>query len=455
MSGHVTEAGIAQSAETDRPVSLDEAVSIAIRLQQNEQWVAAGDLYRRILEADPDHAAAVHFSGVLAHQEGRSEEAIALMERSLQLEPDHADWHSNLAIVLKDRLRVDEAMAACRSAIAIDPDHANALNNLGVLLRAQGDLAGAEEAYRAAIRVSPDHSDAWTNLGILLNGQKRIPEAVHCFCKVITFRPKHPEARRLLALAHCTIGEIDEAVRVFDEWLAEEPNHPIAVHMRAACSGEGVPDRASDGFVEQTFDSFAGSFDAKLAKLHYRAPELVTSMLVGPDVEAPLASKRFDILDAGCGTGLCGPLLAPHARRLVGVDLSAGMLAQARARSVYDEIVKAELTAYLRECTDAFDAIVSADTLVYFGALQDVASAAARALRVGGRLVFTVEALPDESSAPYALAHHGRYRHARQYLEGVLAAVGLCTEIASDVLRFESGEPVEGFVVRATKDLRT
>ena len=448
----MTEAGIAQSAETDRPVSLDEAVSIAIHLQQNEQWVAAGDLYRRVLEADPDHAAAVHFSGVLAHQEGRTEEAIALIERSLELEPDHADWHSNLAILLKDRLRLDEAVAACRRAIAIDPDHANALNNLGVLLRVQGDLAGAEDAYRGAIRVSPEHLDAYTNLGILLNAQKRIPEAVHCFCKVITFRPKHPEARRLLAIAHCTLGEIDEAVRVFDEWLMEEPNHPIAVHMRAACSGEGVPERASDGFVEATFDSFAGSFDAKLAQLHYRAPELVTSMLIGPDAEA---SKRYDILDVGCGTGLCGPLLAPYARRLVGVDLSAGMLAQARARNVYDEIVKAELTAYLRECPYVYDAIVSADTLVYFGNLLDVASAAARVLRPGGRFVFTVEALPDDSSAPYALAHHGRYRHARAYLERVLGDAGLRAEIASSVLRFESGEPVDGFVVRAARDLRT
>ena len=53
------------------------------------------------------------------------------------------------------------------------------------------------------------------------------------------------------------------------------------------------------------------------------------------------------MLDAGCGTGLCGPLIAPYARRLVGVDLSERMLAQARARDVYDELVKGELTAYL------------------------------------------------------------------------------------------------------------
>ena len=92
---------------------------------------------------------------------------------------------------------------------------------------------------------------------------------------------------------------------------------------------------------------------------------------------------------------------------------------------------------------------------MYFGSLHDVASAAANALRPGGRFVFTVEALPDEESdVPYSLAHHGRYRHARRYLEGVLADAGLRSEIASDVLRFEAGDPVEGLVVRATKDLR-
>src|SRR4029450_3384975 len=103
--------------------------------------------------------------------------------------------------------------------------------------------------------------------------------------------------------------------------------------------------RASDAYIEKTFDSFAASFDSKLAKLSYRAPELITEMLKRPGLPP---SKSLDILDAGCGTGLCGPLLAPYARRLVGVDLSERMLAQARTRGVYDELVKGELTAYLR-----------------------------------------------------------------------------------------------------------
>jgi predicted TPR repeat methyltransferase len=438
-----------QSPTTDRAVSLEEAVSIAIQLQQNDQWTAARDLYRQVLEIAPDYADAVHYSGVLAHQEGRSDEAVELIERSVALEPNRADWFSNLAIVLRDRLKLDEAITACRRAIALDPNHANAYNNLGVLLRAHGDPVEAEAAYRAAIRVSPEHSDAYTNLGILLNGLKRTNEAVICFCKVITFRPKHPEARRLLALAHCTLGDVDTAVSIFDEWLAEEPNHPIALHMRAACSGRDVPERASDGFVEATFDSFAGSFDSKLAKLLYRAPELVAAALAETE---PEMTKHLDVLDAGCGTGLCGPLIAPYARRLVGVDLSVGMLNHARTRNVYDDLFKVELTAYLRDVTEAFDVIVSADTLCYFGPLEDVVAAAAEALRPGGRLIFTVESMSDEGfDAGYFLSHHGRYTHARAYLERVLVGAQLRPEFRSAQLRLEAGDPVEGFVVCATK----
>ena len=126
-----------QSPTTDRALSLDEAISIAILLQQNEQWVAAGDIYRSILEVAPDYADALHFSGVLAHQQARSEQAVTLIERSLELEPDRADWYSNLGIVLQDRLKLDEAIVAYQRAIALDPDHANAHNNLGVVLRAK------------------------------------------------------------------------------------------------------------------------------------------------------------------------------------------------------------------------------------------------------------------------------------------------------------------------------
>jgi predicted TPR repeat methyltransferase len=430
-----------------REVSLEEAISMAILFQRNGQLDDAAKVYQRIFDVTPDHPDVLHYAGVLAHQQGRSDEGIALIRRSLDLEPDQADCYSNLGIIFKARGRDDEAIEAYRHAISLNPDHANAYNNLGVLLKAQGHLAEAEAQYQQAIRLNPEHLDAYHNLGVLLAGQKRTQEAVAYYCKARTIDTRHRESRRLLALAYCTLGEPDKAVEIFERWLEEDPENLVAQHMLAACSGRNVPARASDGYVEKIFDDFAPSFDSKLTQLGYRAPRLILAML--EDAGATPA-KALDILDAGCGTGLCGPLIVPYARRLVGVDLSSGMLDRAQETAVYDELVKDELTAYLEAHLAAFDVIVSADTLVYFGALNHVVEAASAALRPHGLLIFTLEAA-SESSADFNLGHHGRYSHTAVYVERLLVGADLRPEIVHAELRMEGGAPVPGLAVRAIK----
>jgi predicted TPR repeat methyltransferase len=128
------------------------------------------------------------------------------------------------------------------------------------------------------------------------------------------------------------------------------------------------------------------------------------------------------------------------------------MLDRARERNLYDELVRGELTAHLAACTESFDVIVSADTLVYFGPLDRVVAASEHALRAGGRLVFTVEELVgDGADAGYSIGPSGRYRHTREYVQDALEGVSLGAEITPAELRLEAGEPVAGLVVMATK----
>ena len=323
----------------------------------------------RVLEAAPDHADALHFSGVLAHQRGRSDDAIALIERSLELEPERADWYSNLGIVLQHRLRLDDAITAYRRAIALDPAHANAHSNLGVVFRAKGELAEAEAAYRAAIRARSRPLDAYHNLGVLLNAQKRPREAALCFSKVITLRPKDPEAAGCWRSRTARSARSRGSARSSRNGSMTSRTIPIARHMLAACSGRDVPARASDAFVERTFDSFAASFDSKLAKLSYRAPRLCGD--AGAIGRRP--SKSLDVLDAGCGTGLCGPLAravrAPAGRgRSLATDARPGARKECLRRARQGRADRATWPA----ARETFDVIVSADTLVYFGPLDDV-----------------------------------------------------------------------------------
>lgn len=436
------------STETSE-VTVTQALIYAIQLQQSNDLDAAEAIYKQILEAVPEQADALHFLGVLNFQRGHSETAIKLIRRACELIPNHPDCYINLGNVLAENSQFAEASTAYRHALELAPERADVYNNLGVVFKLLGRWEEAEASYLQAIELEPTATSAYNNLGLLHASRGRIKEAVHYYCLSIAKTPDNPDSRRLLGIAYYTQGKLGEAAKVFEDWLEVDPDNPVARHMLAACSGESVPDRAADDYVEQTFDRFADSFDSQLqGKLHYRAPELVVDAL-----ERTLSANTasLDILDAGCGTGLCGPLLRPYARQLSGVDLSGGMLLKADARQCYDTLTKVELTAFIAAQSGSFDAIISADTLVYFGPLETVFAAARQALRSKGLLIFTVEQLPpDRDEASFALNPHGRYAHGRQYIESTLTEAGFdARSIDAADLRTEGGTPVKGWVVTA------
>ena len=76
-----------------------------------------------------------------------------------------------------------------------------------------------------------------------------------------------------------------------------------------------------------------------------------------------------------------------------------------------------ELTAFLQGGESAYDLIVMADTLIYFGELKPVLTAAARCLGPGGMIAFTCELAPVGAGEPgYLLKPSGRYSHDHDYL---------------------------------------
>ena len=66
--------------------------------------------------------------------------------------------------------------------------------------------------------------------------------------------------------------------------------------------------------------------------------------------------------------------------------------------------------------------------------------------------VFTLEhAVEPRSDVESRLQYHGRYSHARPYVERALARAGFEPAIVQAELRMEAGSPVAGLVVRATR----
>lgn len=433
-------------------LELNRRLLVAMNLLREEQLEQADLALSAILTQWPGEPNALHFQGILRHTQGRSAEGVALIRKALELTPKEPGMWNNLGNVLVESQQLDEAVEAYRASIAAAPGQvatADALNNLGTLLRRQLDWTGAEKAHRDALSLRPDFVDGWYNLSLALLGQGRVAEGLEANSRAIALSPRDMQPRNQVIRALVMLGEREQAAQLYREWLEEEPGNPVAQHQLAACLGQDSPARASDAYVEEVFDTFATSFDVKLEMLGYRAPSLVAEALHQAAGEPAAA---LDICDAGCGTGLCGPLLRPWARRLAGCDLSVGMLRQAKPRACYDALHKAELVYYLQTQPGAYDAVVSADTLCYFGPLEQVANAAVASLRPGGWLIFTVEALPDGSTDPHQLQTSGRYAHEASYLRRALTAAGFQEPVLQhDRLRLEGGKAVMGWLVTAQR----
>jgi len=411
VSGEEQESG-GIPADDQQAVAARERLIAAMHEHQEGRVVEAESAYRALLAEDPDDANATHYLGMLRFEAGALEEGLALVRRSVEA----------------------------------DPANAHAWNNLGnMYVQTQSD-AEAERAYLRATSLDPRLPAAWYNLARIYARLDKFEPALLCLRNVTRLVTGFVDALQTLAHVYYRLGRPDDARAVYQEWAEELPDDPTPRHMLAANSGGDVPERADDRYIVKTFDGFADCFDEQLAGLGYSAPQLVAASLI---VHPLYLTGRAAVLDAGCGTGWCGPLLRATAGHLVGVDLSPRMLELARQRGVYDELHEAELTAFLGERPAAFDIIVLADVLCYFGRLEPAIRAAHDALLSGGLLCFSVEALAEAAQGEsFQLGQHGRYSHTRPYLERVMSDAGFGPPgIDAVVLRQELGRPVSGYLV--------
>jgi predicted TPR repeat methyltransferase len=245
-----------------------------------------------------------------------------------------------------------------------------------------------------------------------------------------------------------SIKDLDRAQELALNFTASFPNNNI---LRRGVSGINktviYSTEAERLYTSSLFDNFAKSFDITLGKLNYDMPEKLVRAACAVDGGADL-----DILDAGCGTGLCGAHLRARARHLVGVDLSANMLAKAREKNLYDDLVETDLVYFMENNLTSFDLVVSADVLNYIGDITPLARAAYLALRSRGVCVVSIESLNDHVGTPFLLAPSGRYQHTSLCVRETFTAAGFTVDPLQETsVRLEHGIPVPAWIVLARK----
>lgn len=454
------------------PQRIDELVA------EGESHAAAGRLdtaescAMRALEASPQDPRAHLILAAVSLARGRAAEALERLQPALQEWPREARYHYAHGRALAGVGRAEEAIAAFQTALRYDSRHFEARRALGIALEGRGRRQEAAEAYRAALEIRPRDEAVLVRLGVCELMLRQTARAIDTLSRAREVSPDNPRTLNNLAWALIRTGEPARAIELLERavaldpgfieaWvnLAEQhyvarndaralecfdrvaeldPQHEFAF-LRQAVRGEPV-ERAPDRFVATYFDRFARTFDQRLTgELAYRAPQVAADML------APWLASRsgLQVADLGCGTGLSGQVVRSHAAYLAGIDLSQKMLEQAATKKVYDELFRAEITAFLQSAAgERFDLILALDVLVYIGSLDALAAQAHRTLRPGGRWLFSVERLEGGDSG-YRVMRSARFAHSREYVLQVAAAAGFTLVEARDTwVRHESSEPV-------------
>jgi predicted TPR repeat methyltransferase len=284
-------------------------------------------------------------------------------------------------------------------------------------LQLKGDLPAAADLLEQAIELAPDFTSAWFTLGEI-RGQ---------------------------------LGERDKAIAAFRKARDSDPGDQHGAGLHLMRLGDAEMAEMPKAYVQALFDQYAPRFEHTLVNdLGYRAPALIFKAVLAARVAARKPAYFKHAIDLGCGTGLAAAAFAKQVDRFTGIDLSPGMIKQARATGLYTELEVADMIEGLRGRADASAAlIVAADVFVYLADLAPVLSEARRVLISGGTLAFTVE---THDGSGVVLGEGLRYAHAADHVRSAIAEAGLkllTLDAASP--RNENNTPVRGLAVVAEK----
>lgn len=433
----------------------------------------AVDILQKTITDHPNYALALNNLGTVFHLQGKFAEAIAVYHRAIQLEPEFIDAYYNLGLALTRQNQTDEAILTFQKILELTPEHFaarfhlasvwmkkektdNALtefllieksephhfetqSNLAACYLKKGLLNDAKIHYAKALELMPRDTLTLFNLGVLETQLGDMDSAIQHYQKAVLLDPDFFAAHNNLGALFIAKEHIAFALHHFQEAARLQPDNASIQYTIQALSQNSRLLSAPTDYVKSLFDSYADHYDQHLlTALDYQIPLHFERIL---KKQQP-AHNALNILDLGCGTGLCSTLIKPFAKTLTGVDLSEKMLDIARDKNSYDTLECNDLNSFLTQKNAAYDLIIAGDVLVYIGELDLFFQQIQQALRPGGIFLFNTEISENEN---YSMNQSGRFSHQKKYIETLAKKNHLdVIHYEKAVTRMQNNEPVYG-----------
>ena len=384
--------------------------NLGMLLLQHQQLPAALIQFQNVLALNPGHVNALFYQGVLKLEDNKLAEAKQSFKTVLDSEPEHLFALNNLGVIALKNKQGQLAVDYFTKVLTFDNAHEEARSNLAATFLNHDRFENALIHYQILLKMKPENTGYLYNSGIAYMTLGHLNEAIHHFEHVLKLNPKHAAALNNLAAIAIRLNQKDRAITLLHQALATDPSDTTSRHMLNALEGTVKNPSTSTDYAANLFNNYAFHYDKHLKEqLDYQIPQHLSQVCSGFSIAS--VNKTLDL---GCGTGLCGNVLRPLSNHLIGVDIAAKMIAQAKNKGIYDELIESEISLFLKQTNAHYDLIVAADTLPYFGELDSLFTAVNQHLNPDGYFICTTEISETMS---WQLQASARFSHHLNYLE--------------------------------------
>ncbi len=392
-----------------------------------------------------------------AFQAGKSVEAEKLLKKIIRNNPRHLDANFLMGNLHAINGRNQLALSHLTLAAEIKPDSYQVQNNLGNVYRALKKHAEALVCYQRALAYQPNFLAALENLGHTCKALSKNQDAIDYFNQALAQSPNNVEL--LFSLAEVQIKEdnTEKAIALLNRCQALDSNQKDKINiMLARLGATDLPERYPDEMTLSTYKDKSENWDQDVHRNEhqYFGPKLIEQTLKNYRPEI----STLSVLDLGCGTGACGEFLRDISEALVGVDLSPDMLAVAKQKNIYDELIAAELTDYLENSSSSFDLVTAAGVFILIGSLIKPFQLVAQHLEPEGLFILTLYKGEDNKSeskhteSGVSLRHNLHFSHNITHIKKSALAAGLSIEVIEEVVHeTDNNQPQAGYIVLLKK----
>lgn len=219
--------------------------------RRNALYRSDRGLWEDTLQKRPGNMRALLALASIADREGRTGEALGLLQQALAIQPAAAPVHNDLGNVLQKLGHVDEAIASFETALRLGGEQATVLNNLGNALQQAGREADAVARLDRALALEPDLPGARFNLANALARTGRLPEAVLRFEEHLRRQPVDAEACSNLGDVLFELGRTAEGIARLEQAVGLQPGRAdLHNNLGVALARSGRPAEALRAFEE-------------------------------------------------------------------------------------------------------------------------------------------------------------------------------------------------------------